>query len=103
MRWRVKRWSVMFPNAKNDELVVQELGRELVLYNPRTHKTHCLGDAAAAVWRHCDGQTAVPELTGHLRNRVSDADEEVVWMILHRLGRLGLLDAPISVPEGTIR
>src|SRR5438445_8998546 len=32
----------MFANARNNDLTIQELGAELLIYDGLTHKTHCL-------------------------------------------------------------
>ena len=92
----------MFPNARKNELTVEDLGTELLVYDSSNHKTHCLGPAAATVWRHCDGETTVEEMTGHLRKTTPSADDEAVWLILHRLGKLGLLESPVAPPPGAM-
>lgn len=43
------------PPARRDDLVIQQLPGETLLYDPQTHRAHCLNRPAAAVWQACDG------------------------------------------------
>ena len=53
------RSSPIMPVARTDELVVEEFGEELLVYDLTRHKAHCLNRTAAFVWRRCDGRTTV--------------------------------------------
>jgi hypothetical protein len=50
------------PLARTDELVVEELGDELLIYDLRTDAAHSLDAQAAAVWRACDGAASPAEI-----------------------------------------
>src|SRR5688500_2030993 len=43
------------PVAREENLTVEELGDELLIYDLTSHRAHSLGAAAAQVWRACDG------------------------------------------------
>jgi len=43
------------PLARSDELVVEELGDELLVYDLNDHQAHSLSATASRVWRACDG------------------------------------------------
>lgn len=76
-----------FPRARQDGLLVETVGEELLLYDQDSHTAHCLSPIAACVWRHCDGGrdvTGLAELTGASENVVADA--------LHELCEKDLLD-----------
>lgn len=47
-----------FPCARRDDLLVQEVLDELLIYDLRSHEAHFLSAAAAAIWRGCDGTHA---------------------------------------------
>jgi len=53
----------MFPLARREDLIVEEVGNETLVYDQHAEKAHCLNSAAAAVWRHCDGHTSREELS----------------------------------------
>jgi len=84
----------MLPRACRDHLIVQELAGETLVYDLDHHKAHCLNQAAALVWRHCDGKTTVAGIASILcRQHGLAADEKLVWQALHELGRARLVQA----------
>ncbi len=88
------------PRARQDELVVEELQDETLVYDLERHKARCLNRTAALVWRHCDGRTSVAEVAAMLEEQLAaPTDEAVVWMALDRLGRAHLLSEPVTLPE----
>ncbi len=89
----------LMPRARQDELVVEELPDETLIYDLKRHKANCLNRTAALVWRHCDGQTSVAEVAALLEEQLATpTDEAVVWMALDRLGRAHLLSEPVTLP-----
>ena len=50
------------PLARTEDLRIQDLGDEIVVYDTRTDEAHCLGPSAASVWRACDGQRPLADL-----------------------------------------
>ena len=89
------------PRAREEGLVVQELGGELLVYDLRSHRSHCLNRTAALVWGKCDGRTTVREIArGVSATLKSPVDERVVWFALERLERKSLLRVPLAPPAG---
>ncbi len=85
--------------ARHQDLVVQELPDEVMVYDLKRHKAHCLNKTAALVWNHCDGQTSVTELTAVLRREAGSAvDEDVVWYALEKLNKAELLEGTLNLP-----
>ena len=60
----------LIPRARQDELVVEELPDETLLYDLKSHKASCLNRTAALVWSHCDGQTSVAEMATMLERQL---------------------------------
>jgi len=88
--------------ARREDLVVQEMPDEVLVYDLRRHKAHCLNKTAAFVWEHCDGQTTIAEMTGLLQQEVgSPVDEEVVWYALDKLKKADLLAGAVPAPVNT--
>jgi hypothetical protein len=88
------------PLARQDELVVEELPDETLVYDLKRHKASCLNRTAALVWRHCDGRTSVAEVAALLEEQLATpTDEAVVWMALDRLSTVHLLDEPVILPS----
>jgi hypothetical protein len=87
-----------------EELVIEEFADEVLVYDLKRHKGHCLNSTAALVWRRCDGRTTVEEVAATLQEELSlAAREAVVWMALDRLARAQLLMARVTVPESRAR
>ena len=95
----MKTTRALMPRARQDELVVEELQDETLVYDLKRHKARCLNRTAALVWRRCDGQTSVAEVAALLEGQLATpTDEAVVWMALDRLGRAHLLSEPVALP-----
>ena len=88
------RKSAMFYRARREQITIRELLDETLLYDHQRHKGHCLNATAALVWRHCDGNTSVEELTRIVAQEMGIAQAaQVVGLALEQLGRRHLLDA----------
>lgn len=87
------------PRARSDELVVQDLPDEVLIYDLKSHKAHCLNETAAFVWNHCDGQRTADDIARlmELEWRTPVA-VDTVWSTLGKLGKAELLQEPIALP-----
>ena len=84
------------PRARTKDLLVEEIGGELLLYDLTTNRAHCLNSSAASVWKHCDGTRTPAELAEHLFPTVSRPNgEQIVQIALERLRRRKLIDGEI--------
>jgi hypothetical protein len=50
------------PQARRSQLVIKELASETLVYDESKHRAHCLNQAAAFVWKHCDGCRSISTL-----------------------------------------
>jgi hypothetical protein len=76
------------PRARQDGLLEEMVGEELLLYDQSSHTAHCLSPIAACVWRHCDGERDVTELA-----ELAGVSESLAADALHELREKDLLDA----------
>jgi hypothetical protein len=83
------------PRARQDGLLVETVGEELLLYDQTNHTAHCLSPIAAGVWRHCDGERDVTELAG-----LAGVSESLVAAALRELREKDLLDAEPQLLQG---
>ena len=86
------------PLARSEDLVVEELGDELLVYDLTTDQAHALGPAAARVWRACDGKTDAVAFSVEL-----GLDGETVTRALEELRECGLLDDGSKLAPGISR
>jgi hypothetical protein len=77
------------PHARNKELVIEELGDELLVYDLRIRHAHCLTPLAATVWRECDGKSRPEAIAERLALDLSDVE-----LAIDELDRCALLDTP---------
>jgi hypothetical protein len=88
------------PEARKEGLVVQDLSDEVLIYDQRRHKGHCLNQTAALVWKHCDGKTSVSEMTHLLEEELkTPVKEEIVWLALEQLGKSHLLSKRVTLAQ----
>jgi hypothetical protein len=83
------------PRARQDGLLEEAAGEELLLYDQERHIAHCLSPVAACVWRHCDGEHDIAELA-----QLAGASESLVGDALQALREKDLLAAePVSMQD----
>jgi hypothetical protein len=91
---------VRAPRARSRGLIVQELPDELMIYDADDKKVSCLNRTVASVWRHCDGERTVTQLSRCVSAELgTQFDEAATWYALRQLDRRELLDARINVPS----
>ena len=87
------------PKARQEQLIVKELPDELLIYDLKRDKAHCLNETAALVWKNCDGHKTVEQLRELMEdNAGSPVPEEMVWLALDQLETFSLLDEPALKP-----
>jgi len=92
----------MHPQVRQDGLLIQEIGEELVIYDCKRDHIHSLNATAALVWRNCDGQTSIMEIAA-LLDQLQDGSirQEIVRLALGQLVSAGLLEDARHTSEHT--
>ena len=81
------------PKARSEELLIEEVGGELLIYDVNSNRAHCLNESAAAIWRHCDGNRSIGKLAKHLFPSLAASDaQRLVSIGLERLRRRRLVE-----------
>ena len=89
----------LLPEARQEDLIVEVLPDETLVYDLKRDKAHCLNPTAALVWSRCDGETSVSKMAALLETELGlPQDDSLVWMALDRLGRKNLLEGPVALP-----
>ena len=77
---------MQLPKARANDIVIQELFDELVIYDLKRNKVHSLNPTAAFVWQHCNGQRTPAELAALLQRKFQTPQAEpLLWLALDRL------------------
>jgi hypothetical protein len=91
------------PVARSEDLLVEEIHDETVVFDTRTREAHCLSPLAAAVFAHCDGETSTDELATLTSDSLGEpVDAERVRDALAQLDERSLL-ADSSQQDGLSR
>ena|ERR1700682_5805620 len=84
---------------RKDGLVIEELPDEVLVYDLKRDKAHCLNPIAALVWRHRDGETSMAEMIEVLSAELkTPVDEKLVWCALDQLEKSHLLQERLTPP-----
>jgi len=86
------------PRARQEELLLEAVGEELLLYDRTNHTAYCLSPIAACVWRHCNGERDITELA-----ELAAASEDLVAEAIGELrAKQLLLDAELQPMRGAV-
>jgi len=87
------------PIARNEELVVQEMPGEVLVYDIRTNQAHCLNTTAAFIWKNCTGKNSLRDIERLLMaEHGAGIDADLVKVGVEDLAKCDLLNAapPVS-------
>jgi hypothetical protein len=92
------------PVARNEDLLVEEIHDETVVFDTRSREAHCLSPLAAVVFAHCDGETSIDDLASLASERLGEpVDPERVRDALALLEERSLLDTVGQQDDGLSR
>jgi hypothetical protein len=91
------------PKARTNDIVVQKLANETLIYCRQRHRASYLNEFAGAVFDRCDGRTSPADIA-HSISSVRDhtVDERAVWLALDQLSRSDLLEDRIVMPPSVL-
>jgi hypothetical protein len=81
------------PLSRKDDLVVQDLNGEILIYDLREHKAFCLNETSALVWQACDGNKTAAEISAAVEKKLDSAvSEDLIWLALDQLKKENLVE-----------
>ena len=81
------------PVPRKDNVVVQELNGEVLIYDLGENKAFCLNETSALVWQACNGEKNVAEISRELSGKLdSPVNEDLVWLALDQLKKENLIE-----------
>ncbi len=83
------------------DLVIEELPDELLVYDRKRQKAHCLNQPVAVVFRLCDGEKTIADAAAALAQAGLPAEPEVVELAVAELQRARLVEVPGQRPTET--
>lgn len=83
----------ILPKARSNNIVVQELGKEVLIYDLNTHKVFNLNETSSVVYRSCDGLTSFEGLKSN--HKFAD---EIIFLALDELKKENLIEDMYDSP-----
>ena len=82
-----------FPKSRKSNIVVQELDKELLIYDLSNNKAFCLNESLILVWQYADGRNSVTDISILLSRKLkTKVSEEFVQFGLDQLKKDNLLE-----------
>jgi hypothetical protein len=75
------------PQSRNENIVVQHLDKEVLIYDTRANKAYCLNATAAAVFNACGNNQAFNDLKGE-----TNFTDDLIYLTLDGLKKNNLLE-----------
>jgi hypothetical protein len=86
------------PKARFEDLVVQSLDGETLIYDLKTNEAHCLNETAAFIWNSCKGDRSIDDLTTDVEGKFGHrVQPEMVRFALKQLD-----DKKLMVDSGIV-
>ncbi len=91
--------SRFLPVAKKENIVVQELNSEVLIYDLNLNKAFCLNETSGIIWQLCDGTKTVAEISQAVGNKFNaKISEGFIWLALEQLKKDELVESQVAPP-----
>lgn len=81
------------PLMRKEELVIQKIGDELLVYDLVANKAFALNSSSRLIWELCTGDKTIPDIAKSAAGKLgASVNEEFVWLALDRLNKENLLE-----------
>jgi hypothetical protein len=89
-----KKMKVDFtPKSRKENLVVQELEGEVLIYDLEKNKAFCLNETSALVWQSCDGSRTISGISDFVGKQLnSQVNEDMIWLAIDQLSKENLIE-----------
>ncbi len=80
------------PQARSENLVIQTLPGETLVYDLNSHKAHCLNETSSFIWENCSGELSIHQILEAFEARFGkSAGRELIELALTQLHERELL------------
>lgn len=88
------------PLCRKENIVVQELEGEVLVYDLSENKAVCLNETSSLVWQACDGNRTPAEISSFISKELNTpANEDLVWLALDQLKKENLIENGNDLPN----
>lgn len=74
--------SIKNPLFRQDNIVIQELENELLIYDLNRNKVFCLNETSAMVWQLCNGHNSILEISRLMSEKLKTNIPEFVFKLI---------------------
>lgn len=87
------------PRKVSQDLSIQHVGEETLIYDEARHLAYCLNRVSSAVWNRCDGAHSVAQMVAELGAEFGQpVNEEVVELALDQMEKDHLIEPRSAEP-----
>ena len=76
------------PKTRNEDIVVQNLKDEVLLYDMKIDKAYCLNEICGVIYNHCNGRNTFEDIRRKSQKNIPD---EIIWLAIEELSKQNLL------------
>lgn len=81
------------PKTRTENIVVQEIEKEILIYDLKDNKAFSLNETSAKIWQLCDGNRNVAEIKQALNESLSQPiAEDFIWLALDNFKKDNLIE-----------
>ena len=82
------------PKTRNENIVIQEMNKEILIYDLKDNKAFCLNETSAMIYQLCDGTKTSADISNLMSQKLKTlVNEDLVRLALNELERDGLLES----------
>ena len=82
-----------FPLARRDDLVIEQLADEVLVYDRNSDQAHCLNKMASSIWNNCTGANNIDEIAAAVESELKcPVSRQAVILGLENLAAFDLLE-----------
>lgn len=81
------------PLARTTDILIEEAGRKLLLYDLQVNQAYFLNETSALIYQHCNGRTTIDDMKLKYRNLT----DELILSALDGLSHKNLLNENVEV------
>jgi hypothetical protein len=86
--------------SKTNNIVVQELETEVLIYNLESNKAFCLNETSALIWQICGQENSLEQIRQKVEKRLNHpVMDEFIWLALSDLKKHGLIENANQVED----
>ena len=81
------------PKTRNENIVVQEMEQEILIYDLKENKALCLNETSALIYQLCNGKRTIQEIADAMSIKLNKlVSEDLIWLALDNFKKDNLLE-----------